>query len=109
MTDLLRMRKMTVRVNERGSPFVVEIAVLDGGLECTLAAVNAWHHYNAGSRGRRQHDLTGAQRFWGWCFDSIEIANAARQRFGGEIVPTALRSGTDRGPGKVGRARPISG
>ncbi len=46
MADLLRMRKLTVRVGEREFPFAVEVAVPDGGFACDPGAIDAWHHYN---------------------------------------------------------------
>jgi hypothetical protein len=41
-------------VNERDFPFVVKIAVPDGGFECTLDAINAWHHYSRNPQYRGQ-------------------------------------------------------
>ncbi len=101
MADLLRMRKMRVPVSERDFPFVVQIAVPDGGFECTLGAINAWHHHNGGPQRRRRHYHAAEQEFWGWCFEGLEIAKAVRQRFGGEILPVALRVGTDRRPDRI--------
>jgi len=77
--------------NERKFPFVVQIAVPDGGFGCTLDAINAWHFYSKhGQRlGRRQE--IGEQQFWRWCFEKQEIAEHFRRRFGGEMVPLVVR------------------
>ncbi len=101
MADLLRMREMRVRVSERDFPFVVQITVPDGGFECTLGAVNAWRHCNGATQRRRPHYHAGEHEFWGWCFDGLEIAKAVRQRFGGEILPVAVRVRADRRPDRV--------
>ncbi|MGA7790289.1 MAG: hypothetical protein WCA56_19240 [Xanthobacteraceae bacterium] len=91
MANLLRMKKVTARVNEREFPFVVQIAVPDGGFECTLDAINAWHCYSKNKQRRGPRHRDGEQEFWRWCFDGLEIAKSFRQRFGGEIMPVTLR------------------
>lgn len=95
MTDLVRMSKTTVRLKGRDCPFVVQVAIPDGGFECTLGAIKAWHHHNGNPERRGQRHLAGEQEFWRWCFDGLEIAKAVRHRFGGQILPVAmgLRSG----------------
>jgi len=103
MTDLFRMRKVTVRVSERDFPFVVQIAVPDGGFECTLGAINAWNHHNGNPQRRGRHYHAGEQEFWRWCFEGLEIAKAVRNRFGGEILPVAVRLGTNQRPDRVSR------
>jgi hypothetical protein len=90
MADLVRMSKTTVRLGERDFPFVVQVAVPDGGFECTLGVIDAWHHHNGNPRSRLRH-ATGEQAFWSWCFEGLEVAKAVRGRFGGEIMPVALR------------------
>ena len=91
MANLFRMKKVTARVNERNYPFVVHVAVPDGGFECTLDAINAWHCYSGSKQRRGQRHRMGDQEFWSWCFDGLEIAKAFRHRFGGEIVPVTVR------------------
>ena len=102
MGDLVRMRKMKVRVGERDFPFVVHVAVPDGGFECTLGAINAWHHHNGKPQHHGQRSRAGEQEFWRWCFEGLEIAKAVRHRFGGEILPVAVRLRAD------GRAERVS-
>ncbi len=86
MGNLFRKKKMASCVNERKFPFIVQIAVPDGGFGSTLDAINAWHRYSKQRqrRGHRQH--LGEQHFWRWCFESLEIAERFQRRFGGEIV-----------------------
>ncbi len=91
MANLLRMKKVTARVNEREYPFVVQVAVPDGGFECTLEAINAWHGYSRSRQRRGQRYRRGEQEFWSWCFDGLEIAKSFRHRFGGEIMPVTVR------------------
>jgi hypothetical protein len=94
MANLLRMKKVTARVNEREYPFVVQVAVPDGGFECTLEAINAWHGYSRSKQRRGQRYRVGEQEFWSWCFDGLEIAKSFRHRFGGEIMPVKVRRGS---------------
>lgn len=94
------MRNVTVRVNDRDFPFVVQIAVPDGGFECALGAVHTWHRYGGKpQRGGQRYHAGGEQEFWSWCFEGLEIAKAVRHRFGGEILPVAIRSRTKRRTG----------
>ena len=95
MANLLRMKKVTARVNERDYPFVVQVAVPDGGFECTLEAINAWHGYSRSRQRRGQRYRRGEQEFWSWCFDGLEIAKSFRHRFGGEIMPVTVRRRSD--------------
>jgi len=114
MANLLRMKKVTARVNERDFPFVVQIAVPDGGFECTLDAINAWHCYSKNKQRRGQRHHVGEREFWRWCFEGLEIAKTFRQRFGGEIVPVTVRRRTEsqRDPAlqiaAVGKPNPLA-
>jgi hypothetical protein len=96
MANFLRTRKRKLRVNERDFPFVVQIAVPDGGFGCMLDAVNAWHRYSNSRQRRGPRQIAGEQEVWSWCFDGLEIAKSFRQRFGGEIVPATIRRRTER-------------
>lgn len=91
MANLLRMKKVTARVNEREFPFVVQVAVPDGGFEFTLDAINAWHCYSRSKQRRGQRYRVGEREYWSWCFDGLEIAKSFRHRFGGEIMPVTIR------------------
>jgi hypothetical protein len=109
MTNLPRVKKVTVRVNERDfpfvvqiavpdGPFVVQIAVPDGGFECALGAINAWHRYSRNLQYRGPPYHIGEQEFRSWRFAGLEIAEAFRHRFGGEILPVTTRARTNRRP-----------
>jgi hypothetical protein len=92
----LRKRKMAARINERGFPFVVQIAMPEDGFGLTLDTINAWHRYTKNKQRRARLQGVGRQKFGYWCFQSLEIAHRFRQRFGGEIVP-ATNSGRQKG------------
>ena len=92
MANLLRLKKIKARSNETAFPFVVQIAVPDGGFGCTLDAINAWHCYGKNRQRRGQRQRVGVQEYWTWCFEGLEIAKQFRQRFGGEILPVTLRA-----------------
>ena len=91
MANLLRLKKVTARVNERDFPFIVQVAVPDGGFECTLDAINAWHCYSKNRQRRGQRHRVDQQEYWRWCFEGLEVAKSFRLRFGGELMPLAVR------------------
>jgi hypothetical protein len=92
MANLFRLKKIKARSNEAAFPFVVQIAVPDGGFGCTLDAINAWHCYGKNRQRRGQRQRLGTQEYWSWCFEGLEIAKEFRQRFGGEILPVTVRA-----------------
>ena len=94
MANLRRNSAATTRINRRRFPFVVQIAVPDGGFGRILDAINAWHHYS--KIQQRRH--TGEKDFYRWHFGDMKTAEAFRQRFGGEIVMT-----TRPGPDSLGQ------
>jgi hypothetical protein len=94
-----RKRKMIARVNERRFPFVVQIAVPEGGFGLTLDAINAWHRYTKNLQRRTRPQHRGQQRFGRWCFESLEVAEKFKARFGGEIVPSMISGRRERDPG----------
>src|SRR5437588_5722407 len=96
--------KAAARVNERRFPFVVQIAVPEGGFGLTLDTINAWHRYTKNSQRRARLQDVGRQKFGYWCFQNLEIADRFRQRFGGESV-LATNSGCQKGD--IGCARPV--
>jgi hypothetical protein len=96
MANLLRLKKIKARSNETAFPFVVQIAVPDGGFGCTLDAINAWHRYSKNRQRRGQRQRVDMQDYWSWCFEGLEIAKEFRQRFGGEILPVTVRSRPER-------------
>src|ERR1700761_8579396 len=96
MANLLRLKKIKARGNEAAFPFVVQIAVPDGGFGCTLDAINAWHCYSKNRQRRGQRQRIGMQDYWSWCFEGLEIAKEFRQRFGGEILPVTIRRRPER-------------
>lgn len=96
MANLLRLKKVKARSNEAAFPFVVQIAVPDGGFGCTLDAINAWHCYSKNRQRRGQRQRVGEREYWSWCFEGLEIAKQFRQRFGGEILPVTIRPRPER-------------
>jgi len=96
MANLLRLKKIKARSNEAAFPFVVQIAVPDGGFGCTLDAINAWHCYSKNRQRRGQRQRVGVREYWSWCFEGLEIAKQFRQRFGGEIMPVTIRPRPER-------------
>jgi hypothetical protein len=102
MGNLSRKRNITAYVNERNFPFVVQIAVPDGGFGSKLEAINAWHRYSKNKQRRGRPQSLGVKKFWRWCFKSSETAEQFSQRFGGEIVPATThrrnRGSLDRTP-----------
>lgn len=91
MAHPFQMKKTMARVNERDFPFVVQIAVPDGGFGCALDAINAWHYYSKNKQRQGRRHYAGEQEFWRWCFGGLEIAKSFRHRFGGEIMPVTVR------------------
>jgi len=87
MGSLSRKRNITVYANERNFPFVVQIAVPDGGFGSKLEAINAWHRYSKNKQRRGRPQSLGEKKFWRWCFKSSETAEQFSRRFGGELVP----------------------
>jgi hypothetical protein len=89
--NAFRKRKMTMPVNERKFPFIVQIAVPDGGFGYKLDGINAWHHYSRNKQRQGKRQTIGGQEYRRWCFESLECAEMFRRRFGGEIVPVIVR------------------
>jgi hypothetical protein len=88
----LRKRKMAASVNERRFPFVVQIAMPEDGFGLMLGTINAWHRYTKNKQRRAHLRDVGQQKFGYWCFQSLEIAERFRERFGGAIVPATSSS-----------------
>jgi hypothetical protein len=86
MGRLFRRMKTVARANERNFPFIVQIAVPDGGFGAALGSINAWHRYSKNRQRPGSRQRIGAQDCWRWCFESVEIAQKFQQRFGGEII-----------------------
>lgn len=91
MANMSRQKQLPPRFNERHFPFVVQIAVPDGGFGCRLDAINAWHFYSRNRQRQARPQTSGEQQFWRWCFENWEVAETFRQRFGGEMVPMVMR------------------
>jgi hypothetical protein len=91
-TDMSRFsrKKRPARVSERRFRFVVQIAVPAGGFGSVLNAINAWHRYTKNMQRRARPPHSGEEKFSRWCFESLEVAQKFTQRFGGEIVPSAI-------------------
>jgi len=110
MANTHRSKQTPARFNERHFPFVVQIAVPDGGFGCRLDAINAWHFYSGNRQRQARPQSIGEQQFWRWCFENWEVAETFRQRFGGEMVPMVMRQRAKRPPDAAsptgGEARP---
>jgi hypothetical protein len=94
MGRLFRKMKTVVRANERNYPFIVQIAVPDGGFGAALGAINAWHRYSKNRQRPGTRQRIGEQDWWRWCFESAAIAEKFQQRFGGEIVHSPVERRT---------------
>jgi hypothetical protein len=101
MGNLSRKRNITAYVNERNFPFVVQIAVPDGGFGSKLEAINAWHRYSKNKQRRGRPQSLGEKKFWRWCFKDFETADKFRQRFGGEVVSGPVRRVDRRSPDRT--------
>jgi hypothetical protein len=92
MANMYRKQKVTDHANERRFSFVAQIPTPEGGFASILDAIKAWHCYNTSmqrpERGQRPGER-GAQR---WNFESMQIAEGFRLRFGGEIGGTDERA-----------------
>jgi hypothetical protein len=85
-----RKRKTTVRIGAQRWPFVVQIAVPEGGFGPKLDAINAWHRYTKIKQRRAQPHQAEPKKFGRWCFETLESAERFRKRFGGEVVPATV-------------------
>lgn len=101
MPSPVRIKKTATRVRQGQFPFVVRVAVPDGGFGCALYGVNAWHRYSNNTQRRGLPQCLGEQKLWTWCFETLEIAKSFRHRFGGQIVPLTIQ----RVPSRQSRSR----
>jgi hypothetical protein len=83
MANMYRKRKMTDRATERHFRFVVQIPVPEGGFASALDAMKAWHCYSASMQ--RPAISPGDHGVTRWSFESMQIAEEFRLRFGGEL------------------------
>jgi len=91
MPGPMQMKKTAALVRQGEFPFVVQIAVPDGGFGCTLETVNAWHRYSNNTQRRGRPQRLVEQEFWSWGFEGLEIAKSFRHRFGGQIIPLTIQ------------------
>jgi hypothetical protein len=84
---LKTFRKGKAGINERDYPYLVEIAVPVGGLDLRqnreIAAFHRLHNIRPRFGKRRTE---GIQDYSRWCFSDPGVADAFRERFGGERV-----------------------
>jgi hypothetical protein len=96
MANTYRKSKVTDRANERRFCFVAQIPAPEDGFASILDAIEAWHCYSASMQrpgiGRRPN----GQNVKRWSFESMQIAEGFRLRFGGEIGSAS--EGTTPGP-----------
>ena len=98
MANMYRKQKVTHHANERRFSFVAQIPAPEGGFASILDAIKAWHCYNTSmqrpERGQRPAEQ-GARR---GSFESMQIAEGFRLRFGGEIGDTDERAAPQASP-----------
>jgi hypothetical protein len=85
MDTMYRKRKATDRVNERHFAVVVQIPTPDGGFASTLDAVKAWRCYGASVQRLGIYQRSSERDIRRWSFESMQIAEGIRLRFGDEI------------------------
>jgi hypothetical protein len=108
MGNLSKKRNLAAYVNERNFPFIVQIAVPEGGFGSKLDAINAWHRYSKNNQRRGRPQSLGEKRFWRGCFKDFETADKFKQRFGGEVVPGPVGPVDRRGPERASLVENIS-
>jgi hypothetical protein len=77
--------EITIKMNERDFPHIVELAVPDGGFGALLNEFEAFHRSRgiASARGRRQRR---EREYVRWCFANRVDADGFAQQFGGMRV-----------------------
>jgi hypothetical protein len=84
MANTYRKRKVTDRANERRFCFVAQIPAPEGGFASILDAIKAWHCYSASMQRPWIGQRPNRQPVKRWSFESMQIAEGFRLRFGGE-------------------------
>jgi hypothetical protein len=81
-----RKGEITAHMNERDLPYIVELALPEGGFGTILNEMETFHRLRGitSARGRRQR--RNEQEYVHWCFASIIDADDFAQQFGGELV-----------------------
>ena len=87
-----RKGERTAAKNRRDAPYLVEIAVLPGGLGVTLDALREWHAARGlealGGGWQRSYDQDHVR----WCFVDPADADAFAGQFGGaRVLPGRAR------------------
>jgi len=91
MADMYRKQNVTDRANERRFSFVAQIPAPEGGFVSISDAIKAWHCYSTSMQRPERGQRPGEQGARRWSFESKQIAEDFRLRFGDEI------GGTDEG------------
>src|SRR5215472_5458124 len=84
-----RKREIAGLANERGFPYLVELALPPGGFRSVFQEVDAFHReqHIPVRRGRSRHEVK--QFYIRFCFPDAATADAFRNRFGGECLTHA--------------------
>jgi hypothetical protein len=84
-----RKREILGLTNERDFPHLVELALPPGGLRSVFLEIDAFHRDRRipVRRGRSRHEAE--QLYIRFCFPEAAIADAFRNRFGGECLTHA--------------------
>lgn len=82
-----RKGEITAAMNERDAPYIVELAVPEGGFGHALLAMYDFHRLRGieSREGRRQR--RDEQEYVRWCFASVFDAYEFTQQFGGTLIP----------------------
>ena len=91
-----RKREITGLTNERDFPYLVELALPPGGFRSVFLEIDAFHRERRipVRRGRSRHEVKPF--YIRFCFPDTANADAFRNRFGGECLTHASRSGIRR-------------
>jgi hypothetical protein len=87
-----RKREIIGLTNERDFPHLVELTFPPGGLRSVFLEIDAFHRERRipVRRGRNRHEIE--QFHIRFCFSDTAIADAFRNRFGGECLTHAATS-----------------
>jgi hypothetical protein len=98
MIRMIRRKSEIVGLtNERGFPYLIELALPPEGFRSILLEIDAFHRerHIPVRRGRSRHEVK--QFYVRFCFQDAAAADAFRNRFGGECLTHAAGS-PSRGP-----------
>jgi hypothetical protein len=107
MTRRVHRKSEAVRLrNEHDFPYLVELALPPGGFGSIFLEIDAFHHEQRipVRRGRSRHEVK--QFYIRFCFPDAAIADAFRNRFGGECLTHAATSSDAPAVKRIEHSRP---